>query len=68
MGEETMTVTPNAESIAEFILDWYQKERIDWHDALYRAEVHFEIDLPESMTDPFILKIKKEVASLRKTA
>jgi hypothetical protein len=57
---------PTAEDIAVYILEWYQDARIDWDDALYRAEVYFETDLPSSMTHPLIREIKKEVSRLRK--
>lgn len=54
------------QDIAEYIADFYKDSAVDWDDALYRAESAFHIDLPESLLDPTIVKIKREVRAIRK--
>lgn len=56
----------DTEKIAEFILDWYGDSPIDWDDALYRVETHFDIDLPVSMLHPTVIDIRKTVTKLRR--
>lgn len=54
------------DAIAEYICAFYEAgQRIDWDDALYRVESAFEIDLPENMLDPAIVKIKAAVRKYR---
>lgn len=54
------------DAIARYITGFYPAGRtVDWDDALYRVEVAFGIDLPESMLDPVILAIKKAVRAER---
>lgn len=44
------------------------EDRVDWDDFLFRVEQVLDIDLPESMLDPVIVRIKKAVRQARKEA
>lgn len=55
------------DKIAEYVAGFYPAGTpVDWDDALYRIEVAFGIDLPEQMTDPLILKIKRTIRAYRR--
>jgi len=48
------------EQIETYADSWAPAGRpIDWDDYLYLMEVHFNIDLPEDLTDPVIRNIKR---------
>ena len=49
----------DVDEVARYLADFYQGQRIDWDDALLRVEHAFDVDLPESMLDPFIKRIKR---------
>jgi hypothetical protein len=55
MSENSIDV----DEVARYLADFYDGERIDWDDALSRVENVFNVDLPESMLDPLITKIKR---------
>ena len=46
------------DEVSSYLADFYQDQRIDWDDALLRVEHAFGVDLPESMLDPTIKRIK----------
>lgn len=41
-------------------------QSIDWDDFLLRVEQAFDIDLPDTMTDPTIRRIQREVRKARR--
>jgi hypothetical protein len=57
--DNSVNDAPTPDEIASYLADFYQGSRIDWDDALSRAEMHFDIDLPTSMMDPQIKDIQR---------
>lgn len=54
--ERLLTVT----EIEEFADGWAPDDgRIDWDDYLFRLEVTYHVDLPESLSDPEIRRIQR---------